>query len=61
MVVTLPMIMWLMDLTLFKALAIDLSFSLFVPIYALVYNCVYDLAFPVPQYGLSYSVNRKFS
>ena len=49
MVMTLPMIMWWMSLSFPQALAIDLSFAFFVPVYALVFNWVYDLVFPVPQ------------
>lgn len=51
MIFTLPMIMWWMGFSFFQALVLDLSFSLFVPIYALVFNWVYDLVFPVPQFG----------
>ena len=47
MIFTLPMIMWWMSFTFFQALVLDLSFSLFVPVYALGFNWVYDLVFPV--------------
>lgn len=47
LVFTLPWVMWCMDLTLFKAFVLDISFSLFVPIYALGFNWVYDLLLPV--------------
>jgi uncharacterized membrane protein len=46
-VATLPMVMWLMDFGFYQALVVDLSFSLFVPVYALVFNWIYDLVFPV--------------
>ncbi len=50
MIFTLPMIIWWMDFSFSQALVLDLSFSLFVPIYALVFNWVYDLVFPPPQF-----------
>ena len=48
MIFTLPMIMWWMNLSFYQALALDLSFSITVPIYALIFNWIYDLLFPVP-------------
>ena len=48
MIFTLPMIMWWMNFSFYQALALDLSFSIIVPIYALVFNWIYDLLFPVP-------------
>lgn len=48
MFATLPMIMWWMNFSFFQALALDLSFAIIVPIYALVFNWIYDLLFPVP-------------
>lgn len=49
MIVTIPMIMWWMGLTFFQALVFDLSFLIFVPVYALVFNWVYDFVFPAPH------------
>ncbi|MCP3944786.1 MAG: PACE efflux transporter [Desulfobacteraceae bacterium] len=48
MVITLPMIMCWMKLPFFQALVMDLSFSMIVPVYALIFNWVYDLVFPAP-------------
>lgn len=49
MTVTLPMLMCWMDITFFQAFITDLSFAVFVPVYALLFNWGYDLLFPVPQ------------
>ncbi len=43
----LPWVMWCMNLTFFKAFVLDISFSVFVPIYALGFNWIYDLLLPV--------------
>lgn len=48
MILTLPMIMWWMNFSFFQAFALDISFSVTVPIYALVFNWVYDLLIPAP-------------
>lgn len=48
MVFTLPMIIWWMDFSFFQALSLDVSFSVSVPIYALVFNWIYDLILPAP-------------
>ena len=50
MAATLPLIMWMMDFNFYQALVLDLSFSLFVPLYALVFNWIYDLALPVEPF-----------
>ena len=49
LVATLPLIMRWMSFTFYQAFVLDLSFALFVPVYALTFNWVYDLAFPAPQ------------
>lgn len=53
MVMTLPMIMWMMDLPFFRALVTDLSLAFFVPVYAFFFNWAYDLVFPVPAVDYS--------
>jgi len=47
LVFALPWVMWCLDLTFFEAFALDVSFSIFVPVYALGFNWVYDLVVPV--------------
>jgi len=48
MIFTLPLVMWWMTLSFLKALAVDLGFAMFVPLYALVFNWVYDRLVPAP-------------
>jgi uncharacterized membrane protein len=45
--VTVPIMMWGLGVGLWQALAIDLGFLIFVPIYTLIYNWCYDLIFPL--------------
>ena len=47
LVFTLPFVMWWMDLSFARALALDLSFVVLVPVYALGFNWAYDLFVPV--------------
>jgi len=49
LVVLVPLIMWWMDYSLLQAVAFDLGFALFVPVYALGFNWGYDLLFPPPN------------
>ena len=44
-----PMVMWVMELTFIKALALDIAFLVVTPVYTVVYNWGYDTVFPVPQ------------
>lgn len=46
--VTIPALMYFLKLTFWQALAVDVGFLILVPIYTLLYNWCYDLAFPVP-------------
>lgn len=46
--VTVPLLMWWMDYSVWQALALDVGFLVTVPIYTLIYNWGYDLVFPVP-------------
>ncbi|WP_311950986.1 PACE efflux transporter [Halomonas piscis] len=44
----LPFIAWYLDMTVWHAFQMDISFSLFYVVYAFVFNWVYDVIFPVP-------------
>ena len=44
-----PLVMWMMELTFIKALALDIAFLVVTPVYTVVYNWGYDSVFPVPQ------------
>ncbi|MCP4117009.1 MAG: PACE efflux transporter [Desulfobacteraceae bacterium] len=48
MVFTLPMIMLWMEVSFIHALTLDISFAVFVPVYALGFNWIYDLMIPAP-------------
>jgi uncharacterized membrane protein len=48
---TVPLVMWWMDIPFYQALLLDLSFALFVPVYALMFNWLFDIAFPVSKYN----------
>ena len=48
LVPTVPLVMWWMDFSFVQALAMDLVFAAFVPVYALGFNWIYDLVFPAP-------------
>ena len=47
-VVTIPAMMWWLEIGLWPALMLDLAFLLFVPIYTYGYNWLYDQLFPIP-------------
>ena len=53
MTATLPMIMWWMDFSFFRALALDFTFSVCVPVYALIFNWIYDIILPAPQFQMT--------
>ena len=48
--VTVPAMMWWLQLSLWQAVVMDLAFLLLVPIYTLAYNWLYDQLFPIPAY-----------
>ncbi len=48
MLVTVPLVMVWMGCSFLQALALDLGFALFVPVYALGFNWSYDRVFPPP-------------
>ncbi|WDP90365.1 MAG: PACE efflux transporter [Desulfobacter sp.] len=43
---SLPLIMWWLDLSFYRALALDVSMACFVPLYALGFNWLFDIVFP---------------
>ena len=47
-IITLPMVAWWLDMTLWAAFLTDMGFALFFLIYAFVYNWAYDVVFPMP-------------
>lgn len=47
-ILTLPMVAWWLDMTLWTAFLTDLSFALFFLVYAYFYNWAYDAVFPMP-------------
>lgn len=46
--VTVPAMMWWLQIGLWQAVVLDLGFLLLVPIYTYGYNWLYDRVFPVP-------------
>lgn len=46
--VTIPMVAWWLDMSLWKAFLTDMGFVLFFLVYAFAYNWVYDIVFPMP-------------
>jgi len=47
MFATIPVIMWWLNFSFVKALMFDLAFLVIVPIYAIIFNGLYDRIFPV--------------
>ena len=47
--VLLPFIAWHLGVTLWHAFLIDIGFAATYPIYAFVFNWVYDIVFPIPE------------
>lgn len=43
---SLPLIMWWLDLSFYKALMLDVSMACFVPFYALGFNWLFDIVLP---------------
>jgi len=46
----LPLIATYLGITLWQAFVMDMAFALFYMVYALIYNWVYDRAFPLPEW-----------
>lgn len=49
--VLMPFIAWYLGVTLWQALVMDLSFSLFYMVYALGFNWIYDRLFPLTEWS----------
>ena len=47
-VITIPMVAWWLDMTLWTAFLTDLGFTLFFLVYTFIYNWLYDIVFPMP-------------
>ncbi|SHE94593.1 Uncharacterized membrane protein [Kaistia soli DSM 19436] len=47
MIMLMPIIAWYLGISLFEALAMDVSFALFYMGYAFVFNLAYDRLFPI--------------
>ena len=47
-VLTVPLIMWWLDLSLWAALVTDCGYTLFFLVYTYLFNWGYDVAFPMP-------------
>ncbi len=45
-----PLIAWYLVVSLWHAVVMDVSFSLFYMVYAFVFNWAYDRIFPIPQW-----------
>jgi uncharacterized membrane protein len=48
LILTIPVVAWWLDMTLWTAFLTDIGFALFFLIYAFIYNWVYDVVFPMP-------------
>ncbi|MBV6635158.1 MAG: hypothetical protein KI788_04540, partial [Mameliella sp.] len=44
-----PFMAWYLDISLWQALVMDLSFAAFFLVYAFAFNWAYDLLFPLPD------------
>lgn len=49
LLVLLPIIAWYLQISLWQALVMDVSFALFFMVYAFAFNWLYDVLFPVPR------------
>jgi len=48
LVITIPVVSWWLDMTLWDAFMADLGFALFFLVYAYIFNWTYDRVFPMP-------------
>ncbi|HIF9085312.1 TPA: PACE efflux transporter [Photobacterium damselae] len=53
---TLPVMAWFLDITLWQALIMDLGLVIFYFFYTYAYNWAYDLWFPIPAVSISTKV-----
>ncbi|MCP4340824.1 MAG: PACE efflux transporter [Desulfobulbaceae bacterium] len=49
LVLTIPMVAWWLDMSLWAAFIADIGFVVFFLIYAFVFNWTYDTVFPMPM------------
>ncbi|CAG9184636.1 PACE efflux transporter [Cupriavidus pinatubonensis] len=49
LIVFLPSVAWYLDISLLDALIMDIAVAGFYMVYALIYNWLYDIVFPVPS------------
>jgi uncharacterized membrane protein len=52
LIVLLPFIAWYLNVTIWHALVMDISFAIFYVCYAFVFNWAYDAIFPLPEWNL---------
>ena len=50
LVALMPFIAWYLGVSLWEALAMDVSFALFYMVYAFAFNWLYDRLFPLPEW-----------
>ena len=50
LLVLMPFIAWYLEVSLWQAFVMDLSFALFYMVYALAFNWGYDHLFPLPEW-----------
>jgi uncharacterized membrane protein len=50
LLVLMPPISWYLDITLWQAFLLDVSFAVFYLVYAFVFNWAYDRVFPLPEW-----------
>lgn len=53
LIVLMPFFAWYLEVSLWQAFVMDFSFALFYVLYALVFNWVYDILFPLPEWRAS--------
>jgi uncharacterized membrane protein len=58
-ILTIPMVAWWLDMTLWAAFLTDIGFTLFFILYAFVYNWAYDVVFPMPVNIAEIAVNNQ--
>lgn len=60
LLITLPIIAWWLEMTLWQALAADVAMVVFYLAYAYIYNLAYDNLFPVPRTETACADNEQF-
>lgn len=50
LIVLLPFIAWYLGISLWQAFVMDVSFALFYMLFALGFNWLYDILFPLPEW-----------